>query len=79
MPVQKTTLDSIQLSTNGATPMANTRPGQLPVVSRPPACRQVNYLHHTRDRDGDAILYFSAPPSTDVFQSSTVRQIARLV
>jgi hypothetical protein len=42
--------------------------------------RQVVYLHHTRDKDGDVILYFVDRPHTgeQVMQSSPVTAIRRL-
>lgn len=27
--------------------------------------RRVNYLHHTRDKDGDVLLFFTDPASAD--------------
>jgi hypothetical protein len=54
------------------------RATQLPTSTRLDERRRVNYLHHTRDSDGNVILYFSLPPSVEVYQSSAVRGIARL-
>ena len=43
--------------------------------------RRVNYLHHTRDKDGDVLLFFTDPAATDpqaILQSSPITGLRKI-